>query len=322
MSATAEPGHDPRASSGSVVVSIVSDMAIAAVKIVAAVFSGSSAMTSEAIHSSVDACNSIFLLVGERRSRRPPDAEHPFGHGREVYFWTLLVAVSIFAGGGAMSFYEGFIHLLTPKSIHPSVWNFVVLGVAAVFEGWATVSAYREHRSAKRHRGISLWAAFRATKDLTTFTVLFENGAALVGVGIAFLGIIASQVLGSPYPDAIASLLIGVLLIVVAYFLIRESKALLIGEGVGGPADREMRTIVEADSDTEQLLELLTLQTGPREVLVVMDVRFRAELTAAQVAKSVGRIEQALRSRFPDVKRIFVEASSLSGREMGARGTA
>jgi cation diffusion facilitator family transporter len=303
------------ASKGSVVVSIVSDAAIAVVKIVAAVFSGSSAMTSEAIHSSADAFNSIFLLVGERRSRRPPDAEHPLGHGREMYFWTLIVAVSIFAGGGAMSLYEGFIHLLVPKPIHPSLWNFVVLAAAAVFEGWATVSAYREHRAAKRHAEVGLWAAFRATKDLTTFTVLFENGAALIGVAIAFAGIASSHLLGSPYPDAVASLLIGVLLIVVAYFLIRESKALLIGEGVDPLVDSEMRAIAERDADTEKVLELLTLQTGPTEVLALMDVRFRADLTTAQVVTSIGRVEKAIRTRFPEVTRIFVEASSLTGRQ-------
>lgn len=315
MTRSAAGAFPTPASKGSVIVSIVSDAAIAVVKIVAAVFSGSSAMTSEAIHSSVDTFNSIFLLVGERRSHRPPDAEHPFGHGREVYFWTLLVAVSIFAGGGAMSLYEGFSHLLVTKPIHPSLWNFVVLAVAAVFEGWATVSAYREHRAAKRHAEIGLWAAFRAAKDLTTFTVLFENGAALIGVGIAFAGIGLSHVVGSPYPDAIASLLIGVLLIVVAYFLIRESKALLIGEGVDAPADREMRAIAEADPDTEKVLQLLTLQTGPTEVLALMDVRFRAGLTTAQVVTSIARVERALRMRFPDVTRIFVEASGLTGRQ-------
>jgi cation diffusion facilitator family transporter len=303
----------PVTSKRSVVVSIVSDAAIAGVKIVAAVFTGSSAMTSEAIHSSADAFNSMFLLIGERRSRRPPDAEHPFGHGREVYFWTLLVAVSIFAGGGAMSLYEGFSHLFVPKPMHPSLWNFVVLAVAAVFEGWATVSAYREHRAAKRHAEMSLWAAFRASKDLTTFTVLFENGAALIGVAIAFAGIALSHALGSPYPDAIASLLIGVVLVLVAYFLIRESKALLIGESVDPLVDSKMRAIAEADADTEKVLQLLTLQTGPTEVLALMDVRFRAELTTAQIVTSIGRVEQAIRTRFPEVTRIFVEASSLTG---------
>jgi cation diffusion facilitator family transporter len=300
---------------GSVIVSIVSDAGIAAVKIVAAIFSGSSAMTSEAIHSTVDAFNSVFLLVGERRSKRAPDPEHPFGYGREIYVWTLLVAVSMFAGGGALSFYEGVRHLASPKPLEVSTWNYVVLAVAAGFETWATVSAYREHRAVKRERDVGLWAAFRASKDLTTFTVLFENGAALVGVAIAAAGIALSHALGSSYPDGVASLLIGIVLLVVAWFLIRESKGLLIGEGVDPRADKEMRAMTVAQADVEEVIDLLTLQTGPKQVLVLMDVRFRAELSTAQVVTSVGNIERSLRDRFPDVRRIFVEASSLTRRE-------
>ena len=144
------PGGAARESKGSVVVALVSDTAIAVVKIVAAVASGSSAMTSEAIHSSVYVFNSVFLLVGERRSRRRPDAAHPFGYGREIYFWTLLVAISMFAGGGALSFYEGVHHLLHPAPVDSSTWTYVGLAVAAAFELWATVSAYPEHRSVVR----------------------------------------------------------------------------------------------------------------------------------------------------------------------------
>ncbi|MEO8901013.1 MAG: cation diffusion facilitator family transporter [Polyangiaceae bacterium] len=309
----ARRSNEPPSSNKSVVVSIISDAAIAVVKIAAAVFSGSSAMTSEAIHSSVDAFNSVFLLVGEHRSKRAPDPEHPFGYGREIYFWTLLVAVSMFAGGGALSFYEGVRHLIVPKPVEASTWNYTVLAVAAVFEAWATVSAYREHRAVERERKVGLWAAFRASKDLTTFTVLFENGAALLGVGIAFVGIALSHRLGRSYPDAVASLLIGVVLVVVAWVLIRESKGLLIGEGVDPRADAEMRAITAAHPDVESVVKLLTLQTGAREVLVVMEAHFRAELSTAQIVAAVGGIERSLRARFPDVKRIFVEASSISG---------
>lgn len=299
-------------SSKSVLVAIASDASIALVKIVAAIVTGSSAMTSEAIHSVVDALNSILLLVGERRSRRPADAEHPFGHGREIYFWTLLVAVSIFAGGGAMSFYEGVVHLITPLPLHRSVWSYVVLGVAAAFEAWACVSAYREHRAVKRRREIGLWEAFRASKDLTNFAVLFENGAALVGVAIAFAGILASHLLGRSYPDAIASLLIGTVLVVVAYFLIRESKGLLVGEGADPRVDAEMRAVATKHDAIEEVLDLVTLQFGPHEVLVMMDVRFRTELTSQEVTTAVAAVERSLRERFPDVKRIFVEASSIT----------
>ena len=295
----------------SVLVSIASDIAIAAIKVVAAVVSGSSAMVSEAIHSCVDACNSVFLLVGIRAGRRPPDAEHPFGHGRETYFWTLIVAVSIFAGGGAMSIYEGITHLLRPHPLAPSMWSYIVLGVAAVCESIATVSAYREYRAVKRKEEIGLWRAFRASKDLTTFVVLFENGAAIIGVVIAFLGILATHVFGSPYPDGIASLLIGVLLGVVAFVLIRESKGLLIGEGVDPRAAREMRALAGANANVEEVLNLMTLQTGPGEVLVVMDLRFRPDLTAARLVDVIDDVESTFRARYPEVTRIFIEADRI-----------
>lgn len=306
---------DSSKSRGSVLVAILSDTAIAVVKIVAAIFSGSPAMTSEAIHSSVDVFNSVFLLIGERRSRRAPDPEHPFGHGREIYFWTLLVAVSLFAGGGALSFYEGAQHLLRPNPVASSTWNYVVLAVAGAFEAWATLSAYREHRAVKRERELGLWAAFRASKDLTTFVVLFENGAALVGVGIAFGGIALSHLLGNSYPDAVASLLIGVVLIVVAWVLIRESKGLLIGEGVDARTGAELRAITASQADVQTVVQLLTLQTGANEVLVVMEVTFRPELNTAQVVAAVRNVERSIRARYPDVKRIFVEASSITRAE-------
>lgn len=295
----------------SVVVSIASDVVIAVIKVVAAVVSGSSAMVSEAIHSCVDACNSVFLLVGIRAGRRPPDAEHPFGHGRETYFWTLIVAVSIFAGGGAMSFYEGITHLLRPHPLAPSMWSYIVLGVAAVCETVATLSAYREYRSVKRKEQIGQWRAFRASKDLTTYVVLFENGAAVIGVVIAFLGISATHLFGSPYPDGVASLLIGVLLGVVAFVLIRESKGLLIGEGVDARTLRAMRAVAAANVNVEEVLNLMTLQTGPGEVLVVMDLRFRADLTAARLVDVIDEVESALRARYPDVTRIFIEADRI-----------
>lgn len=299
-------------SKGSVIVSLVSDLAIAVVKIIAAVFSGSSAMTSEAIHSSVDVGNSVLLLVGERRSRRVADAAHPFGYGREIYFWTLLVAISMFAGGGALSFYEGIRHLMKPAPVDATAWSYAVLGAAGLFELVATVSAYREHRRLGGRTG--LWTAFRESKDLTTFTVLFENGAALVGVVIAFVGLSASRLLRSPYPDASASLLIGVLLVVVAYFLIRESKGLLIGEGVAPRVASAMRALATENPAVEEVMELLTLQTGPNELLVLMDARFREELTSTQIVEAVGQVERALRARFPQISRVFIEADRVAAR--------
>lgn len=237
----------------SVVVSISSDLAIAVVKVIVAAITGSSAMISEAIHSSVDSFNSIFLLVGERASRRPPDRDHPFGHGKEIYFWTLMVAVSIFAGGGGISIYEGVVHLVHPRPVEHSPWSYVVLGVAAACEIWATVTAYREYRG-DTLREAGLWRSFRASKDLTTFAVLFENGAALLGVGVAFAGILATRLTGNPSFDAAASILIGAMLAIVAVLLIRESKGLLIGESINPVAAAQIRAAVGATREVEEVL--------------------------------------------------------------------
>jgi cation diffusion facilitator family transporter len=296
----------------SVLVSIGSDVAIAVTKLIVAVLTGSSAMLSEAIHSWVDSFNSIFLLVGERLGRRPPDRAHPLGYGKETYFWTLMVAVSIFAGGGGISIWEGVVHLIHPHAIDHSPWTYVVLGVAAVFEAWAMLAAYREYRSQKR-REKTLWRAFRASKDLTTFAVLFENGAALLGVIVAFVGILATRLSGSPYPDAAASIVIGALLAVVAFFLIRESKELLIGEGIHSAVVQDIRALVQQTPNVDEVMQILTMQTGPHEVLLLMDVRFPAELTAGRIVAVIDDLERRVRGRYPDVARIFIEAECIAG---------
>jgi cation diffusion facilitator family transporter len=307
----AAPAH----SRSSVVVSIASDITIAIFKVIVAAITGSSAMISEAIHSSVDSFNSIFLLVGERASRRPPDREHPFGHGKEIYFWTLMVAVSIFAGGGGVSIYEGFIHLIHPRPVDHSPWSYIVLGVAAVCETWATVTAYREYRREKR-QGFGLWSSFRASKDLTTFAVLFENGAAVLGVFVAFAGIFATRQTGSSSFDAASSIVIGVMLAAVAFVLIRESKGLLIGESINPVAAEQIRGIVSATTDVEEVLNLMTMQTGARDVLLLMDVRFRAEMTATRMVEVIDALERLVRNRYPDISRIFIEADRIVEQRM------
>jgi cation diffusion facilitator family transporter len=295
----------------SVVVSIISGVSIATIKSIAGLFTNSSAMISEAIHSWVDSFNSVFLLLGDRAGRRPPSSEYPLGHGRETYFWTVIVGVSIFAGGGAMSVYEGVTHLLEREEAVPSVWSYVVLGIAAIFEGWTTAAAYREFRAVKTRKRLTLWGAFRASTDLTTFVVLFENGAALLGIVIAAVGIGVSQALGSPYPDGIASILIGALLGVVAFLLIRESKGLIVGEGMDRQSAQEMRAVIQANPNVEEILTLLTLHTGPREVLAAMDLRFRPEITAARLVEVIDDVESSVRARFPEVTRIFIEADRI-----------
>jgi cation diffusion facilitator family transporter len=300
-----------------IVAAIAANLAIATIKFVAAVFTGSSAMLSEGIHSLVDSGNAGLLLLGLRRSRRPPDTKHPFGHGKELYFWTLIVAILIFGLGGGMSVYEGIIHLLDPHPIEQAGWNYAVLGVAIVFEGISWWIAVREMWRLKAQRG--LWQTVRTSKDPTTFTVLFEDTAALVGLLLAFLGVLFGHVFGNPYFDGAASVAIGLVLFVTAGFLASESKGLLVGEGADPWLLESLRTLVAADPAVVRVERMLTLYFGPEEMLLNAEIQFRGDLSGAELAAAVERMERAIRQQVPAVTRIFIEARSLAA---GAAGQA
>jgi len=291
---------------------IGANLLIAASKFVAAWFSGSSAMLSEGIHSVVDTGNSGLLLLGVRLSQAPPDDEHPFGHGKELYFWTLIVAVLIFAGGGGISIYEGVLHLLHPLPMEDPTWSYIVLGVAALTEAASFRVALSEFRAASG-KG-PLLAAVQESKDPTTFTVLFEDAAALAGIVAAFLGIFLSHWLGNPYLDGAASVVIGVILVAVATVLVYESRGLLIGEGVNASGRASILAIATGDPCVERVRRLLTMYFGPDNVLLNMDIQFRQGLSADDVETAVDRIEKAIRSKHPEIKHIFVEAESFQGR--------
>lgn len=292
---------------------LLANLGIATIKFVAAGVTGSSAMLSEGIHSLVDTGNEALLLLGVRQSRRPPDEDHPFGYGKELYFWTLIVAILVFAGGGGMSIYEGITHILHPQPLRDATWNYVVLGAAALFEGASWTLALRELRRKKGER--TLWQIIRTSKDPTTFTVFLEDSAALLGLVLAFLGVLLSHTLDAPVLDGLASILIGAMLALVGVLLIIESRGLLLGEG----ADRELRSalreIVQRDPAVHAVSRALTLYFGPHEVLLNMGVQFATELSSEELAAAVIRIERSIRSQCPDIKRIFLEAQELSAPE-------
>lgn len=288
---------------------IAGNVAIAVTKLLAAFFTGSSAMLSEGIHSLVDTGNGGLLLLGMRMSRRPPDVNHPFGHGKELYFWSLVVAILIFALGGGMSIYEGVTHLTHPPAVHDPTWNYVVLGLALVFEGFSFVFAFKAFRSEKGAQG--MLAAIHTSKDPTTFTVLFEDTAAMLGLVVAFLGIFLGHQLNNPHLDGVASIVIGVILSVVAGFLAYESKGLLIGEGVDAKTLASIREIAAEDVAVKEVKKSLTMHFGPHEVLLTLEIRFKKQLRAAEIAVAVNRIEKVIRSRHPEIKYIFIEAKCL-----------
>jgi len=292
-----------------VVAAIVGNLLIAVTKFITAAFTGSSAMLSEAIHSLVDTGNGGLLLLGAWRSRKPPDTTHPFGYSTEIYFWSLVVAILIFALGGGMSVYEGVSHLATPHHIENPTWNYVVLGLALIFESASFYFAFKAFRSEKGKQ--SVVQTIRASKDPTTFTVLFEDTAALLGLLVALAGVFLAHQFNEPHFDGAASIVIGVILGVVAAVLAYESRSLLIGEGVRPEVMASIRAIVTSDPAVSEIKQFLTLHFGPADVLLTMNLRFQKEFTASEVAEVIARLEEKIRGQFPEINHIFIETESL-----------
>lgn len=289
---------------------IAGNLAIAATKFVAAAFTGSSAMLSEGIHSLVDTGNGGLLLLGVRKSQKPPDAMHPFGYGKELYFWSLIVAILIFALGGGMSVYEGVTHIAHPHQMKDPTWNYVVLGFAIIFESISLYFALKAFRKEMGNQGV--WRTVHTSKDPTTFTILFEDTAALLGLLVAFVGIFLGHQLNNPYLDGVASITIGAILGIVAGFLAYESKGLLIGEGVNPQALESIGAIAMTDPAVAEVRKALTMHFGPHDVLLTLDIRFQKELTAAEIAAAVDHLEEKIRDQHPEIKHIFIEAKSLT----------
>jgi cation diffusion facilitator family transporter len=287
---------------------IVANVAIAVTKFLVAGITGSSAMLSEGIHSAVDTFNGVLLLVGLKLSQRPATPEHPFGHGKELYFWGLIVAVLIFGLGGGLSFYEGVQHVRHPEPLHDPMWNYVVLGAAAVFEGVSFAIALRQFL---REAGDTpFWEALHRSKDPTTYTVLAEDAAALVGLLVAALGIALSHRFDKPELDGAASLVIGLLLAGVAVALVRESRGLLIGEGIRPETARAIRSIALAQPKVRDVGRILSMYVGPDDVLVTMDLDFDEGTAATDAAAAIAAIERQVRERYPMIKRLFIEAGA------------
>lgn len=284
---------------------------IAITKFIASSITGSSAMLSEAIHSLVDTGNQGLLLWGLKRSKRPADANHPFGYGMELYFWTFVVAILIFAVGAGVSLYEGLHKLQAPEPITNPAVNYVVLALALVFESVAWTIALRAFNRQRGSRG--MFETIRHSKDPTVFTVLFEDSAAMLGLLVALVGVACSQYYGDPVFDALASIGIGVILALTAALLAYESKGLLIGEAADSRLDAGVRRIVDDNADVVALNELLTMHMSPQDVLLNMSLDFAGGIGAARVETVISELEQAIKAAYPEVTRVFIEAQSVHG---------
>jgi cation diffusion facilitator family transporter len=303
---TAQEAVMPAGSSRVVYAAIAANFGIAVTKFAAAGLSGSSAMLSEAIHSVVDTLNQLLLLLGLRRSQQPPDEVHPFGHGKELYFWGLIVGILLFGVGGGMALFEGVMHLLNPRPLEDPFWAYLVLAVAAVFESGSLTIATRE---LLRRRGpAEFWLRVHRSKDPSVFTTFLEDLAALLGIAVAFLGVYLGHQFNNPYFDAIASLIIGVILSVVALTLVYESRGLLIGESTNPEIVRDIARIAASDPAVLSARTPLTMHFGPYDILLNLEVVFKQGISAEEQVAAVERIEKAIREKYPAIKRIFIEA--------------
>lgn len=297
---------------------IAANSAIAVSKFVAAFFTGSSAMLSEGIHSLVDTGNGILLLVGIRLSKKPPDQAHPFGYGNEIFFWSFIVAILIFALGGGIALYEGVRHILHPRQLTNVQWNYLVLIMAMIFEGAALRVALREFKTTRRNR--PFFQALRESKESTTIAVVVEDSAALIGLLIALLSVLLGQLTGWVYFDGIGSVLIGLLLVGVAFFFAVECKALLIGEGLGTANIEKIQLILEEESRIARHHRPLSLYFGPNEVLVNLDVHFVDGLSSDEIEETVDRVETRIKEAVPKVNRIYIEAETIRTKKQGTKG--
>lgn len=288
-----------------IVQSLVVNLLIAGSKGAAAVLTGSGAMLAEALHSGADCGNQVLLLVGVRQSRRAPDASHPLGYGRALYFWSFMVALLLFSGGGVFSIYEGLHKVRHPEPVE-RVWiGLVILGVSLVLEGGATLSNVRE--IGKRRAGKPFFRYLRETKDSDLVVVFGENVAATIGLAFALVALALASVTGDGRWDGAGSVVIGVVLVAVAIFLAIEVQSLLLGESADREIDQAARKIAGDHPQLERILEVITVQQGPGEVLAALKVRFSPQLTSDAISKAINDFEASLRAARPEVRWLFIE---------------
>jgi len=287
---------------------LAGNTAIAITKFIAAGITGSSAMLSEGIHSLVDTGNQGLLLYGMHRAKRPPSDEFPFGHAKEIYFWSFVVAILIFAVGAGVSVYEGILHILDPQPMSNPLINYIVLGLSILFEGAAWFFALKEFGKTKGSLGYV--EAVQRGKDPSMFVVLFEDSAALLGLLVALTGITLALVTGQAWFDGLASVVIGLILGITAIWLAIETKGLLIGESASKHVVQGIRSLLDAEQSIERTNEILSMHMGPDDVLVTISADFRDDVPAGTLEQTVERIEQTIKGRYPEVKRIFIEAES------------
>jgi len=291
----------------SIYAALAANIAIATVKFIAGGVSGSAAMLAEGVHSLVDSVNELLLLYGIYSSNKERDKHHPFGYGRELYFWSFIVSILIFALGAGVSFYQGYVHLRRPAMTEPLYWNYVVLVFALVFEGASFIIAFRQFKRTEVKGAVSLWDAVVRSKDPASFMVLFEDGAAVIGVATVLICLIAGHITGNPYLDGVASLLVGVILTAVSALLARESRSLIIGEGISSETEKAIVALVKDDHSVTSTPRIFSIYQSPEEVLLLILLSFKPDLTVDELNDKINAIKQRVKQRYPKIAYIIVQ---------------
>jgi cation diffusion facilitator family transporter len=293
-----------------IVGAFVANLLIAIIKFIAAAITGSSAMLSEGIHSLVDTGNTGLLLFGEYRSKRGATPSHPFGYGRELYFWSLVVAISLFAIGGGMSIYEGILHIQHPEAMEDPMWNYIVLAIAFVL---STISLYvAVKKFIEDNPGKPFYQAIKESKDPGTFSILFEDAADILGIFVAFLGVYLGHMLDNPYIDGAASIIIGLILCSLSLMLANETKSLLIGESANEELLNKIVAVIKENPSVKHVRQPLTMHFGPHDILLAVDIQFDEKLHMNELANRIDEIEHAIRANFSEIKRIYIEVKSIT----------
>jgi cation diffusion facilitator family transporter len=288
---------------------LAADILIAVVKFLAGAYSNSSSMISEGIHSLVDSTNEILLLYGMKKSKKPPDKKRPFGYGKELYFWTFIISILIFGLGGGVSILQGINHIRRPLPLEDPTWNYIVLAFSAVFEGASLIIAIREFNKVRGN--LSFWEAIILSKDPASFQVLFEDSAAVGGLAIVFIFMKISHAYNLPFLDGVASITVGLLLIFVSLILARESRSLLMGEGIAPETQKKIIALAEKDPSVTKVMNVLSTYESPEEIVLMLIINFKEDLDTEEITDAIERVRKAIKQKFQLIEFVIIQPQAL-----------
>lgn len=284
---------------------LAANLLIAVTKFIAGTFTNSSSMISEGIHSTVDTTNQLLLLYGIKRSKKAPDESHPFGYGKELYFWSFVVSILIFGLGGALSVYQGILHIMEPEVMKDPFWNYIVLILSLIFEGTSLIISIREFN--KTRNGVRWWDAIIKSKDPSSFLVVFEDGAAVAGLTVVMILMGISHAYGMPELDGVASIIVGLILVFVSLILARESRSLLMGEGIAPETRKKITLLAEEDAAVVKTKNILSTYQSPEEIVLVLIIDFKDHLDTEEITEAVQRIRNTVKTAFPLVRYVIIQ---------------